>query len=47
MEFKHHYSLDIPTMLFFIFGAKSKNNLKGYLAFSGNVIKKKIFFVIL
>ena len=26
-------SLDIPTLLFVISGAKSKNNLRGYIAF--------------
>ena len=33
MEFKRHLSLDIPTILFFISGTKSKNNLRGYVAF--------------
>ena len=33
IEFKRHKSLDIPTMSFLIFGAKSKNNLRGYVAF--------------
>ena len=35
MEFKRHLSLDTPTLLFFFFisGAKSKNNLRGYVAF--------------
>ena len=33
MEFKLYKSLDIPTILFFISGAKSKNNLIGYVAF--------------
>ena len=31
MEFKHHSSLDIPTILFFfISGTKSKNKIRGY-----------------
>ena len=34
MEFKRHLSLDIPTKHFFLnSGAKSKNNLRGYVAF--------------
>ena len=33
MEFKRHKSLDIPTILSFISGAKSKDNLRGYVAF--------------
>ena len=36
-EFKRHESPDIPTMFFFFFffisGAKSKNNLRGYVVF--------------
>ena len=28
---------------FFISGAKSKNNLRGYVAFQGNTIKKLFF----
>ena len=44
MEFKRHYSLDCPTMLFLISGAKSENNLRGYVAFQGNNIKNKILF---
>ena len=31
MEFKRHKPLDIPTILFFISGANSKNNLRGYV----------------
>ena len=44
MEFKFHSLLDFPTMLFLIFGARSKNNLRGYVAFSGNTIKKLFEF---
>ena len=33
MEFKRRQPLDIATMPFLISGAKSKNELKGYVAF--------------
>ena len=32
---------------FFISGAKSKNNLRAYMAFSGNTIQKYFFFNIM
>ena len=38
--------LIFPQCFFFlIFGAKSKNNLRGYVAFEGNTIKKHFFFL--
>ena len=46
VEFKRYQSLDFPTMLFFIPGAKSENILRGYVAFKGTP-SKKYFFLIL
>ena len=36
--------LIFPQCFFFISGAKSKNNLRGYVACYGNTIKKFFFF---
>ena len=47
MEFKRHKLLDFPTMLLLNSGAKSKNNLRGYVAFKGNTINKCFFLIFL
>ena len=53
MEFRRHWSLDVATMFFFFFflsgggfGVKSKNNLRGYVAFLSKTIRKGNFIIL-